>query len=499
MASIPLAANNLKIPEPGPNAIDMLRQIAQLKAAGQENQQRDIAIQQQQRQLQDDTTIREAYGRNNGDVDKTLHDIAGKVSPQAFQAAQQHAFDLKQKAANLVAQQGDIALKQSDAMQGAHDIVDKAPDEQKPIVYQQQMQALHQAGIDVSQMPPQYPGNDQFKTIGLGIKTHSKLMEEAAKQAESQKNVAQAGEATARAGEAQANTAKLQAELNFYKTQGLAPGVPLDAQEAASWLKQNPGKTPADFMKYKSTLVPQMNFNLQNQGATGTGGQPSAIAKGIADGSIKWGDAVSARTPMAVKTALLQEVKSINPSFKSSDFDVEKRVQEKYTSGNAADQLTAINTAREHMATFKQTADALNNGNVLMANKVGNWLGTQFGSDKATNFNVARSAFAGEVGKAFAGANVGVQDRQELIDKINQSSSWDQLKGYADTADKLLEGKQKSLKEGFTQGMQGKPNFGNQQTIKTLSMSQIQQAAKDHGVSVDEAKRQAIAAGYQVQ
>jgi hypothetical protein len=34
---------------------------------------------------------------------------------------------------------------------------------------------------------------------------------------------------------------------------------------------------------------------------------------------------------------------------------------------------------------------------------------------------------------------------------------------------------------------------------KTLSLSAIQQAAKDHGVSVDEAKRQAVAAGYTIQ
>jgi len=34
---------------------------------------------------------------------------------------------------------------------------------------------------------------------------------------------------------------------------------------------------------------------------------------------------------------------------------------------------------------------------------------------------------------------------------------------------------------------------------KTLSMAAIQQAAKDHGVSVEEAKRQAQAAGYAIQ
>jgi len=131
-----------------------------------------------------------------------------------------------------------------------------------------------------------------------------------------------------------------------------------------------------------------------------------------------------------------------------------------FTSGSQGQQLTAINTARNHMQTFKDTADALHNDNLLLANRLGNTLGMQFGSDKATNFNIARSAFAGEVGKAFAGANVGVSDRQELIDKISAASSPAQLKGYADTADKLLEGKQKSLKDSYQQGMQGKPNFG---------------------------------------
>ena len=163
-----------------------------------------------------------------------------------------------------------------------------------------------------------------------------------------------------------------------------------------------------------------------------------------------------------------------------------------FTSGTQGQQLTAIGTARNHMQTFKDTADALDNGDLLLANKVGNAIGMQFGSDKATNFNIAKSAFAGEVGKAFAGANVGVQDRQELMDKISAASSPAQLKGYADTADKLLEGKQKSLKQSYDQGVQNKPNFGGGGVTKTASQQHISRwpysaAAKDHGVSVDEA------------
>jgi hypothetical protein len=166
------------------------------------------------------------------------------------------------------------------------------------------------------------------------------------------------------------------------------------------------------------------------------------------------------RIPPAQKDLFLQNLAAKYPEYNQGTFGVAKKEQTAYTSGSQGQQLTAIDTARQHMQTFKQTADALDNGDFLLANKLGNAIGVQFGADKATNFNVARSAFAGEVGKAFAGANVGVSDRQELIDKINAASSPAQLKGYADTADKLLEGKQVALKRSYDQGVQGKANFG---------------------------------------
>ena len=138
----------------------------------------------------------------------------------------------------------------------------------------------------------------------------------------------------------------------------------------------------------------------------------------------------------------------------------EGAAQKAYTSGSQGQQLTAIATAREHMQTFKLTADALDNGDVTGLNRLEQLLGTQFGSDKATNFAIAREAFAGEVGKSLAGANVGVSDRNELHEKILNSSSPTQLKGFADTADSLLAGKQKALQVSYSAAMKGQPNFG---------------------------------------
>jgi hypothetical protein len=137
-----------------------------------------------------------------------------------------------------------------------------------------------------------------------------------------------------------------------------------------------------------------------------------------------------------------------------------KATEKAFTSGSQGQQLTAIATARQHMAVFKQTAQALDNGDAVFANHLAQSLGLQFGSDAASNFSIAREAFAGEVGKALAGANVGVSDRNELREKVTHASSPKQLVGFADTADDLLKGKQIELQKSYESGMKGQPNFG---------------------------------------
>lgn len=201
-------------------------------------------------------------------------------------------------------------------------------------------------------------------------------------------------------------------------------------------------------------------FNLQNAGATGSGGQPSPIAKGLADGSMKWGDVVSARTPMSVKQEILAEVKGIKPDFNSGDFEVEQAVKRQATSGSVGQQLLAIGTAREHMKLFSQLADALENNNWQLANKLGNAFGMQFGSDKATNFNIASQAFGGEVGKAFDGAGVIGAERAQAQNNFNSAMAKGQFKGAVQTVDKLLAGKQKAAHDWFDKGIQAKPDFG---------------------------------------
>ena len=167
------------------------------------------------------------------------------------------------------------------------------------------------------------------------------------------------------------------------------------------------------------------------------------------------------RMPPGAKQNFLAALNAKYPDFNQGQFGIEKKVGEKYTSGNVSDQLLAINTAREHMKTFGQLADALDNGDVKVLNKIGNELGLQFGSDKKSNFNIAAQAFGGEVGKAFDGAGVVAGERAEAQKNFNDAMSKGQFKGAIKTVDALLAGKQKSAQDSYNAGRQGKPNFGN--------------------------------------
>lgn len=214
-------------------------------------------------------------------------------------------------------------------------------------------------------------------------------------------------------------------------------------------------------------LVPTATFNMQNN----TPGGPTAplsdsVIEALAapGAKLKLSDVLPPRAPESVRQAALNQILAKHPEYASSNYDVEKKAAEKYTSGNVSDQLLAINTAREHIKTFSALADALDNGNVQKLNKLGNEIGVQFGSDKASNLRIAAQALGGEMGKAFDGAGAVAGEREKWQSDLADYLSKGQFAGAVKTADSLLAGKQKSAREGYAASQNAKPNFGDEKT-----------------------------------
>lgn len=523
MASIPLPALQVKPPEQI-NVLELLRGQQQLQAGRQEQQARQIAIKNAEMQQEDQVKLRGLFVKHQGDLDKVIADAPQSgVSPQTIQGLQLHAVDVKTKTAELVAKQGANAQMQADLVDGAHDAVDKSPADQKPAVYQQQIQALQQRGVDVSQMPPQYPGDEQFKLIGAVVKGHKQQVEDALKSSEGAKNTAQTGEATARTDQVKASTAKIKAEMEFYQKRGLAPGIPLDVQEAADWIQKNPGKGPADFMKYKSTLVPAYNFNLQNSGTTGNaedvakrfGMSPTAFDQ-AAEKYIQTGQLPPSGRggpSLALNKAIMNRGAELHPgealaensaTFKANQ-DSLRKLQTNF------DQVTAFeNTAGKNLDVFLNTAKkVVDSGSPWINKPLRSVNASGLGGEDQAAFNAARTTALTEIAKVLNSSNAsGVLSdsaRHEVEGLIGPGATLKQIMSAANVLKQDMSNRHDSYQQqiddihGRMKGGSKNPAPQTQPTSsKSLSMAQIQQAAKDHGVSVDEAKRQAQEAGYQI-
>lgn len=232
----------------------------------------------------------------------------------------------------------------------------------------------------------------------------------------------------------------------------------------------------AEAIKTRMSAAPKLIVqNAQNgplggnmqipQGATGEAALANvdhATAAGvrmIGDGKADFSTFTS-RMPAAAKMNLAALVHAYNPDFDQNTFTVRKGVESSFASGDYSKNVTALNTAIAHMKIFSDLADALHNGDAQLINKVGNSLAAQTGGAAPTNFAMARDAFSGEVGKAFAGANVAEGDRKQVAEAINSAESPEQLKGAAQTAAQLLNGKLESLKKTYESGLDNKPAFG---------------------------------------
>jgi hypothetical protein len=467
MASIPLPALAVNTQQESPlklyaeaqriKSAQTQQQTAQLQQTGleQENQQRALQLQDQMtlRSLAPNHVTKDADGNVTGfDQQGLIKEAAAKgVSPQTLNLMQnQYAESVKNLAGANEAVRNNEAAKNKSAYEVLEGLRSEPDVTKRAYILQSSLPNLQKLGVDTTKLAqPNLPLDDKsLDSFEAGLGMHSQMLADAKTFAETA------------ASQAKVKEADLQAKEFAAKLPGGAL-QPVDQKELTDWLSKNPGKGPADYEVAMKKIVPAYNFNLQNQGATGSAGKPGVIAQSLANGTMKWQDVVSNRTPLAVKQQLLEETKALNPNFNSGDFSIEQSVRKEFTSGDAAKNLTAFNTAIEHSKQLSIATDALDNGDVRTLNKIGNAFGYEFGSDKQTNFNVIKNALSGEISKVFKGGQATDAEIKAVQQPFDAANSTTQLKGAINNAIALMNSKRDALKQQYEQGTQGKPNFNN--------------------------------------
>jgi hypothetical protein len=142
----------------------------------------------------------------------------------------------------------------------------------------------------------------------------------------------------------------------------------------------------------------------------------------------------------------------------------QKTTTEYFTTGKGAQQVTAFKTAINHLDLLDKLSADLGNGNTQIFNRASQAWAEQTGNPAPANFAAAKNAMSGEVAAALKASGATDQEIAKVGDTFSRAQSPAQLQGAINTYRTLLQSKAQNLQQQYQQGMQGKPNFGSQQS-----------------------------------
>lgn len=515
MGSIPLPALDIKTNEQSPLAqyaqLQQIRnaqtgqQTAQLQQAGieQENQQRGLALEDQKtlRSLAPQHVQKDADGNVTGfDTEGLLKDAAGKgVSPQTINTMRMNYADTVSKLASADKSVRDNEQAKNKAMYETLESVREIKDpQQRQAALIKSLPTLLKQGVDVSGIKTDQPISDDmlnFDESGLGM--HSQMLADAKTAAD----VAKTKQETT-------TSAATQAHTEMETTQGGPPPV----RELNSWLAAHPGKSAADYEEYMKKIVPAYNFNLSG-GATG-GLTKDAIDQ-QAEKYFQTGQLPpSGRGPAGVMLGrtIMQRANDLHPSASlaegSAEFSANKSSLAKLQS--SLDQVSAFeNTANKNLDMFTSLAHkAINTGIPLLNAPLRTGAKLLAGNEDQLALDAARQVAVNEIAKVTSNPGLSGQlsdaARKEVDAFIPANATYGQALRVAGVLKQDMANRHESYQEQISDiqkrlGGKQSGGGGGSAATKTLTSAQIAQAAKDHNVSVEEATRQATAAGYKVQ
>jgi hypothetical protein len=468
----------------------------------QQQQMGAVQLQQAQQQQRDQKALGQLMIKNKGNLDQVIQDApqAG-VMPNTVLQLQQHALDIKTKQQAFTTDQlKNFAAVHDNAAGLIQPVLDATTPAAKDAAYQSGLQAVQanpqMYGItDPSQMPPSQRPSDDVLKVQMAV--HMGQKEQAAQQMKEREVSAQEMAAQAR---------QTAAENTGAKNAPLAPPQiqQLNQQLSARYQILNPGKTLppeftlptnakrqdyADLDKAMEQVEKAQSVKAQQDNARAT------QAAAASDRNDKTGmkpvigfDSKGNQIFAAASDAKNLGLKSVR--------EVGQAEAEKVT--NARSLMPLLNSNDPEDPGVIQMAKKLDSEGKLgpLAGRWNDFLAGKWGAG-----DPEYAAFRAKMGlstTALMQVHVGSRGGAFMLEHFQDLANGGKMDGPTllsalDTESKYVARKAMLPSQG------GSAPTSSTSSGKSLSMSQIQQAAKDHGVSVDEATRQAKAAGYTIQ
>jgi hypothetical protein len=250
------------------------------------------------------------------------------------------------------------------------------------------------------------------------------------------------------------------------RSKGFTPGTPEYQKEFSAALGRRTAREEAPtatMMNVNTTAgtgksyIPEEHADLHGEDylaklPPGVRSSVKAIAEGRASLntlSIKGGE----------REAMLQRVSQYDPTFDASNAGARAAVRKDFTSGKAAGNVTAINTAIGHIGSLDELGDALKNRDTRVLNSVINRIATETGNADVNNFELARDAVAHELVRVFRSVGASQKEQEEFASRFKAANSPEQMKGAVKTSAELLQSRINALDDQWKRGMNLKTGY----------------------------------------
>jgi len=180
------------------------------------------------------------------------------------------------------------------------------------------------------------------------------------------------------------------------------------------------------------------------------------IVKGVVEGRI---DVRSMSYRGGNREAVLQAAAQYDPEFNQQKYAQRLGVQKDFTSGKAANNVTAINTALRHMGTMYDLGEALDNKDLRVRNAVVNRIRTETGDERVNNFDTAKQAVGNELMRVFRQVQASEAETKDWEKRFSSANSPSQIKGALKVGAQLLEGRIKEVNSQWDRGMGTKTGY----------------------------------------
>lgn len=484
-ASIPLQA------QPPQNPLEQYGRVLALQnALGQQQQQQQqiksgqIDLQQKQQDQQDQQIFRQGLEQTNGDWEKTISLVTGKVSPKFTMALENQLLDHKTKLESYDKTKLENNAKKDEYVANGLNTITNADPQQQPTLYAQfRDSALRDGMAKPTDIPEQFDPNwvllhkalstpvNQQNNAALTAAARKKTADTGQEKLDAEKPGLEAKSAQEVRGDLAAKLGAATTPAEYQKILGAAPfqiarefdgktpeqarqlGMTAEQQAQAAQAKTNADRTAQhdkiiEGVAQGHLSIAEADLRLkQDQAGFDQNGGVSPTAKLAAEGKM---DPQTLRAIIRRNPGVIAQIQKIDPNFDEANIDNRYNTLKEFTStsnGKAGGQALALNTLIHHADLYLQTAQALKNGTFTPGNAVYNAVAQAFGSAPPTNAALVGRFFAGETGKVATGGVPAEGEINGILKNLGTNASPDQISGAAKTLLQIAAGRATPLME----------------------------------------------------